>query len=138
MKIATVLVGAGVAAALAYKLGYLDQFLPADLDPVSPITPEPSNPAVAAPNTKGMVLAAAGGGSPMLSFDAWNAFYRSVRGINGPDPNDFLTVSTRSQNLSIEEWWNYMGRAGFSGIVRMWPTAPINPFVREPGSGRWN
>ncbi len=85
--------------------------------PTNPTTQPVQNPTVQPPNTKALVLARAGNDpNELLTFDQWNFFYSQIRGIPGPDPNQFLDQAHRSQNLSIDEWWGDMTSAGFSGL----------------------
>lgn len=90
--------------------------------PSNPSGAPPTNPASSSTPTKALVLAAAqaatGQQNPLLTFDQWNAYYRSKRNIDGPDPGLFLTGASRTEALSIDEWWADMQQAGFSGLVR--------------------
>jgi hypothetical protein len=89
--------------------------------PPNPAGAPPTNTATTTP-TKSLVLAAAqsatGLAAPLLTFDQWNAYYQRVRGIAGPDPGIYLTGASRTENLSIDEWWGDMQQSGFSGFVR--------------------
>jgi hypothetical protein len=79
----------------------------------------PSSPPPGTPNTKALVQArATADKDPALqTFDAWNYVYQEVRGVPGPSPDTYLTPATRNMNLSIDEWWAYMQKAGFSGLT---------------------
>jgi hypothetical protein len=84
--------------------------------PVNTSTPPPAAP----PPTKALVMQAAQkAGDPALqTFDSWNFRFQGIRGVAGPDPGTYLTPATRNENLSIDEWWSYMQKAGFSGLGR--------------------
>jgi hypothetical protein len=124
-------------------------------------TGSPTNPTTTAPgtpNTLALVAAAAGGANQLLTFDQWNYYYKSVRGIAGPDPSLYLSSANRDMNLSINEWWTYMQQAGLSGLGMLsrtgfgafkplvgmtpnnWAHLPPHGIYQPPGGqgmGRW-
>ena len=60
------------------------------------------------------VSSAAAGGPAMRSFDDWNVLYQQVTGNSGPDPAPLLARAgySRTQHISIGEWWSMMQSAG--------------------------
>jgi hypothetical protein len=84
--------------------------------PVNNTAPPPAAP----PPTKALVMqASTAAKDPALqTFDSWNFRFQQVRGVAGPDPSVYLPAATRGENLSIDEWWSYMQKAGFSGLGR--------------------
>ena len=97
-------------------------------------TPQANNPTLA--NTVSLVAAAMkkAGNDPtqMYTFDTWNYWYQQVRGIPGPDPNQYLSAANRSENISISEWQGYMQQGGFNGLGLL--AHRINPYWNPQGT----
>jgi hypothetical protein len=82
--------------------------------PVNNATPPPA----AATEALVMQAATAAKDPALQTFDSWNFRYNQVRGVAGPDPSTYLTPATRNENLTIDEWWAFMQKGGFSGLGR--------------------
>ena len=71
--------------------------------------------------------------SGMTSVDTWNYYYKAVRGVDGPGPEDLFPGVDRNKNYSLNEWWTAMNKAGFSGMGTI--AHHVNPYWNPAGGG---
>ena len=100
-------------------------------------SPQAANPnAAIQANTKSLVVAAAtaGGAAPnsYQTVDVWNYYYNQVRGIPGPAPEQVFPGVDRNKTYSVDEWWNALTGAGFSGIGYI--AHRVNPYENWQGT----
>jgi hypothetical protein len=97
-------------------------------------TPQAVNPQAASTMAALIKQLQASGVDPTSyqTFDTWNFYYQKTRGIAGPDPGTFLTSSTRSELMSLDQWWGYMTSAGFSGMGLI--AHAVNPYHNYQGT----
>lgn len=113
------------------------------------VTPQASNPVTV--DVKHLIAQAIGGDSgsaagaaTMQSVDIWNYYYKQVRGVDGPAPEDLFPSHPRDTKYSLDEYWAAMAGKGFSGLYTyhgmqgMGLVARMNPWVNHysPGPGR--
>lgn len=108
---------------LAGWLAYTNFTSPTNADTAQEGTgSEPSGAAAAiasAINLRARVLAAAGvPDSQLLTFDQWNYYFRTVRGVDGPAPEDAMPGQDRNRLLSIDEWLKLATPLGVGSLVR--------------------
>ena len=68
--------------------------------------------------------------SGLYSVDLLNAYYKSIRGTDGPAPEDLYPQYDRNMTHTLDEYWAAMTSKGFSGMGAISLTNPyINAFV---------
>jgi len=110
-------------------------------------TPQASGPVTA--DIKSLIAAEvskddAAGPHNLYSVDVWNYYYKKVRGIDGPSPEDLFPGHDRNTHYSLDEYWGAMAGKGFSGLYSyhgmqgMGLVARMNPWVNHytPGPGK--
>ena len=75
-----------------------------------------------------------GGDSPngYHSVDVYNYYYKTVRGVNGPDAATLFPNNDPAKLYGIMEWWNAMTGQGFSGMGSI--ARHVNPY-KNPVQG---